>query len=157
MSGARGPAALPRLRCQPAPAAAAASAWLSSWVGLHPMLGPHPHSTAIPATRPCSERNRLSGRCDILVATPGRLIDHLENSGLALKLQGIRTLVGGLRARLPGGTLALCIPGQLVHRAQLMFSAHGAWRQARASAGCPALDLTWQLVGHSFGCCAGAG
>lgn len=40
-----------------------------------------------------SERNRLGGRCDVLVATPGRLIDHLENSGLAQKLQRIRTLV----------------------------------------------------------------
>ncbi|PRW59356.1 DEAD box RNA helicase isoform B [Chlorella sorokiniana] len=40
-----------------------------------------------------SERNRLGGRCDVLVATPGRLIDHLENSGLAQKLQHIRTLV----------------------------------------------------------------
>ena len=40
-----------------------------------------------------SERNRLAGRCDVLVATPGRLIDHLENSGLANKLQRIRTLV----------------------------------------------------------------
>jgi hypothetical protein len=29
----------------------------------------------------------------VLVATPGRLIDHLENSGLAQKLQRIRTLV----------------------------------------------------------------
>lgn len=43
-----------------------------------------------------SERNRLNrGRTDILVATPGRLIDHLENTeGLAKRLgAGIRGLV----------------------------------------------------------------
>ncbi|GAB4823172.1 hypothetical protein N2152v2_010218 [Parachlorella kessleri] len=41
-----------------------------------------------------SELKRLqSGRCDVLVATPGRLIDHLQNSGLAPRLQSIRSLV----------------------------------------------------------------
>ena len=41
-----------------------------------------------------SERRRLQNdRCDFLVATPGRLIDHLENSGLADHLSSIKTLV----------------------------------------------------------------
>ena len=53
-----------------------------------------PHTPLPGGTNINSERNRLNGRCDVLVATPGRLIDHLENSGLAAKLQGIRSLVG---------------------------------------------------------------
>jgi superfamily II DNA/RNA helicase len=42
-----------------------------------------------------SELRRLeNGRCDVLVATPGRLIDHLQNSGLVrrhtmFKLRGL--------------------------------------------------------------------
>ena len=34
-----------------------------------------------------------SNRCDILVATPGRLLDHLENENLARRLAGCHTLV----------------------------------------------------------------
>ncbi len=45
------------------------------------------------SSRVRSEKARLQSRCDFLVATPGRLIDHLENTGLAQQLSGIRTLV----------------------------------------------------------------
>ena len=34
-----------------------------------------------------------ANRCDVLVATPGRLIDHLENGDLARRLEGCHTLV----------------------------------------------------------------
>ena len=61
----------------------------------YPSLAASPLQAAHCCRPACSERNRLAARCDVLVATPGRLIDHLENSGLAAKLQGIRTLVRG--------------------------------------------------------------
>jgi len=39
-------------------------------------------------------KNIVSGRCDFLVATPGRLIDHLQNTpGFAAKLRNLRVLV----------------------------------------------------------------
>ncbi|SGY45300.1 BQ5605_C001g00271 [Microbotryum silenes-dioicae] len=41
-----------------------------------------------------SETTRLNNqRCDILVATPGRMLDHLENSNLKLKLSECRALI----------------------------------------------------------------
>lgn len=41
-----------------------------------------------------SEVKRLQNeRCDFLIATPGRLLDHLQNSGLKQKLSGLRTLI----------------------------------------------------------------
>lgn len=41
-----------------------------------------------------SERKRLQNeRCDILVATPGRLADHLQNHGLQPKLAGLKSLI----------------------------------------------------------------
>ncbi|KWU46315.1 DEAD-domain-containing protein [Rhodotorula sp. JG-1b] len=41
-----------------------------------------------------SEVKRLQNeRCDFLIATPGRLLDHLQNSGLKQKLSGLRTFI----------------------------------------------------------------
>ena len=38
-------------------------------------------------------RDLRDERCDVLVATPGRLIDHLENGDVARRLEGCHTLV----------------------------------------------------------------
>ncbi|TKA55254.1 hypothetical protein B0A53_02224 [Rhodotorula sp. CCFEE 5036] len=41
-----------------------------------------------------SEVKRLqTERCDFLIATPGRLLDHLQNSGLKQKMSGLRTFI----------------------------------------------------------------
>ena len=82
-----------------------------------------------PPRYPCrSERKRLAGRCDVLVATPGRLIDHLENGGLAAKLQGIRTLV----SLLPG----CCLPAaNTATNTVLLLSAAGE-RERCSGCGC---------------------
>ncbi|GJN88914.1 hypothetical protein Rhopal_001885-T1 [Rhodotorula paludigena] len=41
-----------------------------------------------------AETKRLNNeRCDFLIATPGRLLDHLQNAGLKPKLSGLRTLI----------------------------------------------------------------
>lgn len=40
------------------------------------------------------EQKRLQkSRCDLLVATPGRLLDHIENSGLERQLSQVRMVV----------------------------------------------------------------
>ncbi|KAH7910632.1 P-loop containing nucleoside triphosphate hydrolase protein [Hygrophoropsis aurantiaca] len=50
--------------------------------------------SVIGGTNMKTESNRLSaGQCDILVATPGRLIDHLQNGALKQRVQCLQTLV----------------------------------------------------------------
>lgn len=45
-------------------------------------------------TNMSSEKSRLKNeRCDVLVATPGRLLDHLENSNLAYALKDVKTVI----------------------------------------------------------------
>lgn len=39
------------------------------------------------------DRRQLEGDIDVLVATPGRLWDHMSNEGLASRLRGLQTLV----------------------------------------------------------------
>lgn len=101
---------------------------------------PHPFSFLFFGPPPAggtninSERNRLGGRCDVLVATPGRLIDHLENSGLAQKLQRIRTLVR-------------CAALRRVDLAVLI----GSWAGVAAAAVLASSHL-WSGILHSCGC-----
>lgn len=68
--------------------------------------------------------NRLGGEVDLLVATPGRLKDHMENEGLATRLRGLQTLIldegdrlldqgfareiGQIVAKLPSERQSLC-------------------------------------------------
>jgi ATP-dependent RNA helicase MSS116, mitochondrial len=48
---------------------------------------------AIGGTNKTNEANKLAQSCNILVATPGRLIDHLKDGPLADQLQSLQTLV----------------------------------------------------------------
>lgn len=79
-----------------------------------------------------AETKRLNNqRCDILVATPGRLIDHLENSNLKAKFSALRALVldeadrlleAGFRRELI--KIIDCLPDRKnVPRQTLLFSA----------------------------------
>ena len=88
----------PRLPARPAPQVLSPTRELASQIAKEAEALLHFHqlsSTVVyGGTNINSERSRLrSKRVDVLVATPGRLIDHLENSGLAGQLAGIRTLV----------------------------------------------------------------
>ena len=44
-------------------------------------------------TSMAKDRRALAGEIDLLVATPGRLNDHIENEGLSPRLRGLQTLV----------------------------------------------------------------
>ena len=62
-----------------------------------PLLINSPHlaiQTATGGVNPRSELQRLkTQQCDILVATPGRILDHLQNGGLQAHMQELRVLV----------------------------------------------------------------
>jgi ATP-dependent RNA helicase MSS116 len=56
----------------------------------HPFQAQH----AIGGTNINSEKNRLKNeRCDILIATPGRLLDHLENGHVKSRLENVQSLI----------------------------------------------------------------
>jgi ATP-dependent RNA helicase MSS116 len=60
-----------------------------------------------------SEINRMKQeRCDILVATPGRLIDHIENNNLAVRFANLQVV--GTQEGKEGGSAAWvslsCLP-----------------------------------------------
>lgn len=44
-------------------------------------------------TSMAKDRRQLSGGVDLLVATPGRLWDHIQNEGLDRRLRGLQTLI----------------------------------------------------------------
>ncbi|KAG8807221.1 hypothetical protein FRC17_004590 [Serendipita sp. 399] len=55
--------------------------------------GPWAARIAVGGTNPRTEAQRISERCDVLVATPGRLLDHLQNGDLAERTRNLRCLV----------------------------------------------------------------
>ncbi|KAJ3508006.1 hypothetical protein NLJ89_g5991 [Agrocybe chaxingu] len=62
----------------------------------HMLLAHHPFKVqhVIGGTNVNTESTRvLSSPCDILIATPGRLLDHLRSSTLPSKLSGLKTIV----------------------------------------------------------------
>lgn len=51
-------------------------------------------ASVVGGTNMKTETNRLNKeRCDILVGTPGRMIDHLENSNVKAKLANVRIVI----------------------------------------------------------------
>lgn len=83
-------------------------------------------------TNMATETNRLDNqRCDILVATPGRLLDHLNNSNVKAKLSACRALIldeadrlleQGFRREIE--KIIACLPDRRqVPRQTLLFSA----------------------------------
>ncbi|XP_074279680.1 DEAD-box ATP-dependent RNA helicase 31-like [Silene latifolia] len=72
--------------------ASQAAAEAKTLLKYHPSLGVQ---VVIGGTRPAVEQKRMQANpCQILVATPGRLRDHLENTaGFATRLMGVKVLV----------------------------------------------------------------
>ena len=99
------------------------------------------------------EVSRLrSNRCDILVATPGRLLDHLENENLARRLAGCHTLVLDEADRLLDMGFQAAIEKILKYvppeRQTLLFS-------ATVSDGIRAIALASLRPGHVYVDCVG--
>ena len=104
-------------------------------LAVQPLLERLPHlkiQTATGGTNPRTELKRLTQeRCDILVATPGRLLDHLQNGSLMVHMRDLRVLVLDEADRLLDQgfkhnieSIVKCLPDRrIVTRQSLLFSA----------------------------------